>query len=64
MPKKRVTDEQKQIMKIAREDWNEQCKRFMQGQPFRDKTARKCFERHWRERNERANGNYSSHLNS
>ena len=46
----KLTEEQKQISEIARKDWNEQCKRFLQGQPFRDKTMRKCFERHWKER--------------
>ena len=45
-----LTEEQKQIIEIARKDWNEQCKRFMHGQPFRDRTMRKCFERHWKER--------------
>lgn len=43
---KKLTDEEKKIRDIARADWNEQCKNFMMGYaPFRDKTAKACYER-------------------
>lgn len=48
------TEQQKQIRDRASNDWNEQCRRFMSGKiPFRDKTARKCYERHLRNAQQR-----------
>lgn len=44
--KKGLTDIEKKAKERAGKEWNEQCKAFMQGRcPFRDKTARQCYER-------------------
>ena len=43
----KMTEKQKQIAQEARDDWNWQCKRFMQSRiPFRDKTMKDCLKRH------------------
>ncbi|MEI6297666.1 MAG: hypothetical protein WCO84_08600 [bacterium] len=43
-----MTKEQKEVMKTSGADWNNQCKNFMMSrQPFTDKTARACFDRHF-----------------
>jgi hypothetical protein len=42
----KLSQEEKIIAEIARWDWNEQCKKFLQGIPFRDKSAKACYERH------------------
>lgn len=34
------------IIEAARVDWQEQCKKFLQGISFRDKSAKECLERH------------------
>lgn len=37
------------IIDAARDDWNDQCKRFMSGNvPFRDKNSKECYNRHAR----------------
>jgi len=45
----KLTEFEKKVRNVASNDWNNQCKRFMQGIPFRDNTARKCYERHLKE---------------
>lgn len=49
-PKKELSPEEqlkKQVKEEASADWNNQCKMFMSGKvPFRDKTARACYDRH------------------
>jgi hypothetical protein len=45
----KITPEIKPIVEAARQDWNNQCKLFMHRIPFRDKTAKDCFNRHLRE---------------
>lgn len=38
---------EKQAKNYAREDWNNQCKKFMlYNTPFKDKTMKKCYIRH------------------
>lgn len=49
-PKKELSPEEqlkKQVKEEARADWNNQAKMFMSARvPFRDKTARACYDRH------------------
>lgn len=43
----KMTSEEKAIVERAREDWNNQCKRFMLHKtPFQDKTMGDCLKRH------------------
>lgn len=41
----KLSTEDKHIAEMARKDWQEQCKRAMQGVEFTDKSARACFLR-------------------
>lgn len=43
----KMTPEEKMTVQEARDDWNNQCKRFMLYKtPFKDQTMKKCLERH------------------
>ena len=47
----KFTPEEQEVIDESRADWNNQCIRFMQGIiPFRDKTAKACYERHKKSR--------------
>lgn len=44
---KDMNENEKMAVQEARDDWNNQCKRFMQSKiPFRDRTMEECLERH------------------
>lgn len=44
-----LTERQKQAQKEAQKQWNEQCKNFIHGKQFRDRTAKHCFDRVYKE---------------
>jgi len=46
MTKRKYTTEEKERIEEAHVDWNNQCKNFMYGIPFRDKTLKDCIKRH------------------